>query len=258
MNKLGYLVVGKVAVLNSTLEGFSTLFLNRISAKSAGLIFLIVSFAFFEFLFPQVSFAEKTGLGFNLTNPLNPTTESLFSEQISTNVQAVKYLKKTVTDPSLAEGETKIIQNGLEGKKIFQTKVVYHNGRVYSTETILVESVIPTEEIVAIPPAEYTIDTIYGTLKYSQKLNVWATSYDANCPGCNKTTATGLTAGYGVIAVDPKVIKLGSKVYIPGYGIAVAGDTGGQIKGAKIDLGFDDVSTGWWSARFTDIYLLTE
>ena len=65
-----------------------------------------------------------------------------------------------------------------------------------------------------------------------------------------------MRAGKGVIAVDPKVIKLRSKVYIPGYGMAVAGDTGGAIKGNIIDLGFDDAKTAGWKARFIDIYLL--
>jgi 3D (Asp-Asp-Asp) domain-containing protein len=65
-----------------------------------------------------------------------------------------------------------------------------------------------------------------------------------------------MRAGKGVIAVDPKVIKLRSSVYVPGYGKAVAGDTGGAIKGNIIDLGFDDARTAGWSARYVDIYLL--
>lgn len=93
-------------------------------------------------------------------------------------------------------------------------------------------------------------------LAYLRKIRVFATSYDKNCKGCNSITATGLPAGYGVAAVDPKVIPLGSKLYVPGYGVAVAGDTGGNIKGNKIDLGFDSVAAGWWSARFVDVYIL--
>ena len=49
--------------------------------------------------------------------------------------------------------------------------------------------------------------------------------------------ANGMHAGYGVVAVDPHLIRLGSKLYIEGYGYAVAGDTGGAIKGHRIDLG---------------------
>lgn len=52
-------------------------------------------------------------------------------------------------------------------------------------------------------------------------------------------TATGLRARKGIVAVDPKVIRLGTKLYIEGYGVAIAGDTGGWIKGNRIDLCFD-------------------
>ncbi|KOF09116.1 hypothetical protein AC739_16805 [Planococcus glaciei] len=69
---------------------------------------------------------------------------------------------------------------------------------------------------------------------------VSATAYTASCAGCSGITATGINLkanpGLKVIAVDPNVIPLGSKVYVEGYGYAVAGDTGGAIKGNKIDL----------------------
>lgn len=100
------------------------------------------------------------------------------------------------------------------------------------------------------------VKTPNGFAPYSKKMTVFSTSYDKNCAGCSKTTATGLPTGFGVVAVDPKVIPLGTKLYIPGYGEAVAGDTGGNIKGAKIDLGFDSVKNGWWSSRFVEIYIL--
>ena len=71
-------------------------------------------------------------------------------------------------------------------------------------------------------------------------LIVSATAYTASCTGCSGITATGINLkanpGLKVIAVDPNVIPLGSKVYVEGYGYAVAGDTGGAIKGNKIDL----------------------
>ncbi|MCH7541166.1 3D domain-containing protein [Patescibacteria group bacterium] len=104
--------------------------------------------------------------------------------------------------------------------------------------------------------AEGLVKTPQGILPFSKKLTVYSTSYDKNCLGCSETTATGLKTGFGVVAVDPKVIPLGTKLFIPGYGIATAGDTGGNIKGAKVDLGFDDVRNGWWSARFVEIYIL--
>ncbi|ANU14673.1 cell wall-binding protein [Planococcus halocryophilus Or1] len=69
---------------------------------------------------------------------------------------------------------------------------------------------------------------------------VSATAYTASCTGCSGITATGINLktnpGLKVIAVDPSVIPLGSKVWVEGYGNAIAGDTGGAIKGNKIDL----------------------
>lgn len=56
-------------------------------------------------------------------------------------------------------------------------------------------------------------------------------------------TASGLKPGFGVVAVDPRFIPLGTRLFIEGYGYAVAGDTGGAIKGNRIDLGFDNYST---------------
>ena len=108
----------------------------------------------------------------------------------------------------------------------------------------------------ALLEAEGLVKTPQGTTSFSRKLNMFSTSYDKNCLGCSETTALGLKTGYGVVAVDPNVIPLGSRLYIPGYGTAVAGDTGGSIKGNKIDLGFDDVRNGWWSSRFVEIYIL--
>ncbi|KGX87047.1 3D domain-containing protein [Pontibacillus litoralis] len=67
-----------------------------------------------------------------------------------------------------------------------------------------------------------------------------ATAYTANCSGCSGVTATGIdlhaNPNQKVVAVDPNVIPLGTKVHVEGYGTAIAGDTGGAINGNKIDL----------------------
>lgn len=73
------------------------------------------------------------------------------------------------------------------------------------------------------------------------KLHVIATAYIADCEDCSGTTSTGMRAGRGIVAVDPHVIALGTKLYIPGYGNALAGDTGGDIRGRRVDLGFDSL-----------------
>ncbi|WHY75625.1 LysM peptidoglycan-binding domain-containing protein [Neobacillus sp. WH10] len=74
----------------------------------------------------------------------------------------------------------------------------------------------------------------------TKELTVKATAYTASCEGCSGITATGVDLNANpnakVIAVDPSVIPLGSKVYVEGYGVATAADTGGAIKGNRIDV----------------------
>lgn len=74
----------------------------------------------------------------------------------------------------------------------------------------------------------------------AKEITVEATAYTATCEGCSGITATGINLlenpNQKVISVDPSVIPLGSKVYVEGYGEAIAGDTGGAIKGNKIDV----------------------
>ncbi|PSL43565.1 3D (Asp-Asp-Asp) domain-containing protein [Salsuginibacillus halophilus] len=73
-----------------------------------------------------------------------------------------------------------------------------------------------------------------------QTMTMEATAYTANCTGCTGITATGQdlnnNPNKSVVAVDPNVIPLGSRVHVEGYGEAIAGDTGGAIQGNRIDL----------------------
>lgn len=74
----------------------------------------------------------------------------------------------------------------------------------------------------------------------SKEITVEASAYTASCEGCSGITATGINLKTNpnakVISVDPTIIPLGSKVYVEGYGEAIAGDTGGAIKGNRIDV----------------------
>ena len=92
------------------------------------------------------------------------------------------------------------------------------------------------EEVVEEPVRESIVETSYGAINYSDVMSMEATAYLPTDGSGAGITATGIRATYGVVAVDPRVIPLGTKVYIPGYGVALAADTGGAIKGYKIDL----------------------
>lgn len=195
------------------------------------------------------------------TLPINQsvTTESSFTEKLQ---EETEILSKKVTyqdDPETEAGEEKILEEGEDGKKTKIFKITYSkDGKEYERNLISVETTLAKDKKIlrGTKIIWKTLNTSDGEIKYWKKMRVYATHYDSHCPGCNEWTAIGMRAGFGVIAVDPKVIKLRSKVYIPGYGMAVAGDTGGAIKGNIIDLGFDDARTAGWSAHFVDIYLL--
>ncbi|RLD18551.1 MAG: hypothetical protein DRI33_04100 [Caldiserica bacterium] len=96
--------------------------------------------------------------------------------------------------------------------------------------------------------------------EYLKKYTMIATAYSPRVietDGNPWVTATGLRSGLGVVAVDPNVIPLGSLLYVKGYGYAVAGDTGGAIKGDIIDVFFystDDALQ--WGRRAVTVYLL--
>jgi 3D (Asp-Asp-Asp) domain-containing protein len=80
-------------------------------------------------------------------------------------------------------------------------------------------------------------------------LTVVATAYDL--PG---HTSTGLPVGWGIAAVDPSVIPLGTRIVVPGYGVAVAADTGGAIVGDTIDLWFPSAEQAYaWGRRTVTI-----
>lgn len=97
--------------------------------------------------------------------------------------------------------------------------------------------------------------------KVVKEFIVSATAYTASCNGCTGITKTGIdlkkNPNAKVIAVDPNVIKLGTKVYVEGYGYAIAGDIGGAIKGNKIDVFFPTKSQAYnWGRKSVKIKVL--
>jgi 3D (Asp-Asp-Asp) domain-containing protein len=88
-----------------------------------------------------------------------------------------------------------------------------------------------------------------------------ATAYDPGPGSCGKyadgITCNGKRAGYGIAAVDPTIIPLGSKLYIEGYGYAIAADVGGAIKGYRIDLGYNSRGGAFqWGRRTVRVFVL--
>ena len=104
------------------------------------------------------------------------------------------------------------------------------------------EEVSTVEEVKAIEevPPENVVETSQGYLPYTQVMGMEATAYLPTDGSAEGITAMGIPATYGIVAVDPDIIPLGSRVYIPGYGEALAADTGGAIYGYRIDLCMED------------------
>nr|WP_239587054.1 3D domain-containing protein [Bacillus ectoiniformans] len=107
------------------------------------------------------------------------------------------------------------------------------------------------------PPAKPT--TVSNTS--NKTITVTSTAYTASCRGCSGVTATGINLKKNpfakVIAVDPKVIPLGTKVYVEGYGEAIAGDKGGAIKGHKVDVFISNLGRAKkWGKRTVKVTIL--
>ncbi len=178
---------------------------------------------------------------------------------VETKHQKIPYNERIVNDPDLEFGTTKVVSPGSEGVKELVYRKLYLDGKLVSTELVS-EKIVkkPQDRIIHKGTKRVCKEVVVGgrKIKYYAKLRVWATSYDHTCKGCSHWTATGKYLTRGIIAVDPKVIPLHTTLYVPGYGFGQAEDTGGAIKGKKIDLAFDDIRHGTWRARYVDVYLL--
>lgn len=157
------------------------------------------------------------------------------------------------------EGEKKVITKGEVGQKTESLKNTYVNGVLETTEVLKSEiTKDPVKEVVEV-----------GTKKGTQAPNgknakrvivMQATAYD---PTAGSKTAMGTRARVGAVAVDPKVIPLGSKLYIESmdgfasYGYATAEDTGGAIKGNRIDLFYNsNAEANRFGRRNVKVYVL--
>lgn len=151
--------------------------------------------------------------------------------------------------PGVLQRRTRLrLENGVEVSRAVDSEIllVAPVNRVFRYGTNIVVRVIETPE---------------GPAEYWRVINMQVTSYTAASAGKPPDhpgygiTASGVQAGKGVVAIDPTVVPFKSYVYVPGYGVAYAGDTGGGVRGRFIDLGFDDDNYESWSGR-TDVYLL--
>lgn len=144
--------------------------------------------------------------------------------------------------PSLRPGTVKETKAGVRGEKLVHYRVRYVDGDpVARTVVSAIVTKKPVNRVVSIgSKGRYASRGEYRTRRV---MRMTATAYDPGPRSCGKyatgRTAIGLRAGYGVVAVDPKVIPMGTRLYVEDYGYAIAGDRGSAIKGNRIDLGFN-------------------
>ena len=157
------------------------------------------------------------------------------------------------------EGDKNVITKGEVGQKTESLKNTYVNGVLETTEVLKSEiTKDPVKEVVEVGTKKGTVAPNGKDAK--RVIVMQATAYD---PTAGSKTAMGTRARVGAVAVDPKVIPLGSKLYIesmdgfPTYGYATAEDTGGAIKGNRIDLFYNsNAEANRFGRRNVKVYVL--
>lgn len=182
------------------------------------------------------------------------------TERVTVEREEIPYDTIRDEDRTMNQGETRVVQDGESGIKEIKRVTYLEDGKEVSTEVM--------EEVVVKVPVDRVV--AYGTVavvsrggrqyRYTSEFVMSSTGYTAgkeSNPNGNGYTYTGMKAERGVVAVDPNVIPLYTRLYIEGYGPAIAADIGGAIKGNKIDLCFDTVAEALeWGRRPAKVYIL--
>jgi len=186
-------------------------------------------------------------------------------EDIEVKEEIVPFETVFRPDPNLLIDTQRVMAAGAQGITRSRFRVRYEDGaevrRVLEDRW---QAQQPAQRIIAygqrIAPQTYT--TPDGqVLTYWRKIRMSASSYSANTAGVSPDapwygkTRTGDQMGFGVVAVDPSIVPLRSRVYVPGYGFGNALDTGSAIRSKRIDLGYDDDNLVLWR-KWVDVYLL--
>lgn len=170
--------------------------------------------------------------------------------------QTIPFAVQHKPDPTIDKGHSVIVAKGEYGKLVKTLRQLVQNGTVMRTTLV--------KTTVAVPARAEVIG--YGTKQpsrggtvpqFSRRLAMLSTGYWPDPAWSSGYTALGMKAQYGVVAVDPAVIALGTRLFIPGYGFAIAADTGSAIVGDRIDLCFNTAQQAVdWGARPITVYIL--
>jgi resuscitation-promoting factor RpfB len=187
--------------------------------------------------------------------------------------EPIEYESLIQYDAELPDGERILSEGGEYGWIRREYNVRQVNGEETQRELVSESYYPPTNEVVTVgtyvapvvsagpavtptPAVAAAVATPQAAPGCARTLNVYATWYTASSAGGSGVTATGTGVYKGIVAVDPTVIPLGTRMYIPGYGYGTAADTGGGIKGDIIDLGYGPDDAKDWRSRRLDICIL--
>lgn len=193
-------------------------------------------------------------------------------KRIEKTEKAVPFNTKTIRDTSMSISDSTIKTQGVEGIDCETYEVLLYDGVEVSRELVSVERTRePIDEVKVVGTHGGKVTEKGDDFSYSKVITCNATAYDLSFQSCGKNpgqkgygiTASGTQAQYGTVAVDPKVIPLGTRMYIESsdgsfvYGYCVAEDTGGAIKGNKVDLFFNTNSECMqFGRRSVNVYIL--
>lgn len=174
--------------------------------------------------------------------------------------EAIAYDVSVSESSDLDKGTKEIKQDGVEGEKEVVYEVVYKDGKEVSRNikaTKVVKESIP--EIVVQGTRQAFASRDGSMVNYAKLIYCESTAYSGGGRTATGTTPRRNPNGHSTIAVDPRVIPLGSLVYVEGYGYAVAEDTGGAIKGNIVDVyvnSQEEALTGWGRRHNVPVYIL--
>ncbi len=203
-----------------------------------------------------------------LATPVRPDLRvriTRVSEFVQVEDERIPYETLFVPDDELEIDHRRLVKRGRPGIFRRRYRVELHDG--VEVSRILQDAWVAQEPITHVIAygrriITRTLNTPDGPVTYWRRIRMLATSYSASTAGVSPTnpwfgyTRLGMKMRKGIVAVDPRVIPLGSRVYVPGYGIGFAGDTGSRILGRRIDLGYDDWNLVLWN-QWVDVYVLT-
>lgn len=174
-------------------------------------------------------------------------------KKVITIREEIPYVKEYKHENNILNGQKRIIKNGQTGILSKTYLVTYQDGieqkKEFIKDEILQE---PVAEIIALGTKQI-VQRAGKNLDVKKTLTMKSTAYTHT----GNKTATGKWPQRGTIAVDPKVIPLGSKLYIDGYGFGVAQDIGSAIKGEHLDLFMDSEKEALkWGSKTVRVYVL--